>query len=167
MLVQKIMNLNKYKPNKWLTKKLDPICNDQNKLLQSLFDFVCKNKNFKIGSCEKIVKSADNCLIYYSVDRNGKDFIKIALQEQIYKKLLKSPRLAAVYSLIVTKNKLPSQIHNKIAEFLIEKKGISVSGLLRSFRNFKEDHLEFLIKHAFEEIENEGVEIYLYKYMNK
>jgi hypothetical protein len=71
--------------------------------------------------------------------------------------------LAAIYSLILTENRLPSKVHDKVAEFVI-KQGISVENIMKSHKNFQENNLLILAKYSFEDLESTGPETYLYKY---
>lgn len=156
------MNLKKYKPKSYLTKVLDAFCENENLLIKNLFNFVITSNYFKIGACEVLFQDINDCIIYYSIEKD-KLFIKYAYQDKIIKKIIKSPRLAAIYSLVITDQKLPSRVHDKVAEFVI-KQEISVKDILKSYKNFDEKDLKFLEKYTFEDLENNAPEIYLYKY---
>jgi hypothetical protein len=157
------MNFEKYKPKSYLLKVLDNFSENEELLIDNLFNILTTSNYFKIGSCEPLFLDINNCIVYYSIDIKSDLFIKYAYQESIVKRLLKSPRLAAIYSLLIANQKLPSKVHDKVAEFVV-KQMISVKNIKESYKNFKQKDLYFLAKHSFEDLENNAPEIYLYKY---
>jgi len=157
------MNFNKYKPKSYLTKTLDSFQDDENLLIENLFNFIITSNYFKIGYCETLFKDINDCIVYYSINKKTNLFLDYAYQDLINKKIIKSPRLAAIYSLVVADHKLPSKIHDKVAEFVVNSK-ILVEDIIRSCKNFDEKSLNFTIKYSFEDLESNAPEIYLYKY---
>lgn len=158
-------NVQKFKPKKKIMAILDPLENNEELLVKTLFDIIVKSKSFKIGKCENLIKSVDDAIVYYSIDRNSEIFKEQSLKKPIFDKLYSSPRLAAVYSLIITKNKLPTKIHDKIAEYAV-KHGTSVQKIIRNNKDYKDDKFNFIVECVFDEFESDAYELYLYKYMN-
>lgn len=158
-------NINKFKPTKRIIDILDVFENNEELLVKSLFDIIIKSKSFKIGKCENLIKNINDAIIYYSIDRNSEIFKEHAFKKPIFDKLYKSPRLAAVYSLIITKNKLPTKIHDRVAEYAV-KHGASVQKIIQNNKDYKDDKFNFIVDIVFDEFESDAYELYLYKYMN-